>query len=43
MLDMHPEPEQSRIEVQAGVDIVQAGLLDDPTLIHDIHAASAVL
>ncbi len=43
MLDIHPEPEPSPIEVQAGDRSLAAGLLHDPSLIDDIHATTAVL
>ncbi len=43
MLDIHPEPEPSPIEVQAGDRRLAAGLLHDPSLIDDIHATTAVL
>ena len=43
MLDIHPKPEPSPIEVQAGDYSVVAGLLHDPSLIDNIHATTSVL
>jgi hypothetical protein len=43
MLDIHPEPEHSWVEVQTGDGVLPVGRLDESGLIDRIHAARAVL
>ena len=43
MLDIHPQPRHSQVEVRIGERSVDAGRLDVSTFMSDIHAARRVL
>ena len=43
MLDIHPQPQRSQVEVRTGECSVDVGRLDESTLIRVIHAARKVL
>ena len=43
MLDIHPQPHHSQVEVRIGGDLISLGRLDESNFINDVHAVNKVM